>query len=89
MSADEPQTGQTLSLLAHYGFSDLELTLKNLDELETTLPELIPFMSAFQRVSNPDQALFHLVEIAKSNNHLVQQICSKQDSFTSFITDCP
>ena len=85
MSADEPQTGQTLSLLAHYGFSDLELTLKNLDELETTLPELIPFMSAFQRVSNPDQALFQLVEIAKSNNDLVNKICSKQDSFTRFM----
>ncbi|NDE89038.1 MAG: bifunctional glutamine-synthetase adenylyltransferase/deadenyltransferase, partial [Micrococcales bacterium] len=85
MSAQEPQTGQTLSLLAHYGFSDLELSIKNLDELSAILPELLPDLAPFQKVSNPDQALSFLVELAKLDQEVVYRICLNQNIFLRLV----
>jgi len=66
MPAEEPKTGQTLSLLAHYGFDDLDKVLAQLDEVSKTYPDFEDNLPIFQTVANPDQALTAL-------NHLLRE----------------
>jgi [glutamine synthetase] adenylyltransferase / [glutamine synthetase]-adenylyl-L-tyrosine phosphorylase len=58
MNEEAPKTGQTLSALAHFGFSDLSNSAQLLDDLENlTGIEASELLKALSQTANPDQAL--------------------------------
>ncbi len=64
MSGEEPKTGQTLSVLAHYGFIDLAIAADNLEQLSAKSKfQQTHLLENLGKTANPDQALTYLLRI--------------------------
>ncbi|MSZ23188.1 MAG: hypothetical protein F2610_02825, partial [Actinobacteria bacterium] len=70
-----------LSDYARYGFTELEATSKNINELETLLgascQENLKTLSA---VANPDQALESLIRLSRQQGSAIKTLLAKSDS---------
>ena len=80
MSQDEPQTSQTLSVLAHFGFNNLASASANLDQATQTLGSSAKdLLESLGKTANPDQALIYLLRISEVAKGSVERLMLSGD----------
>jgi len=74
----------SLSELARFGFVDLSLAVKKLDQLVSLVGDSgRSALAPLGRVADPDQALNALIEFATADSQRIRKLLSKRDSATS------